>query len=100
MTVTVANLISAAAFVLTLIGACWRMSTIIQRNTDAVVALTARIDRMDAGNAKEHNEMWDKIERSETRSTTTRRGYSCSNINNNRHGGRCRARRCPLFPIK
>lgn len=65
MTATVANLISAAAFVLTLIGACWRMSTIIQRNTDAVVALTARIDRMDAGNAKEHNEMWDKIERSE-----------------------------------
>ena len=65
MTVTVANLISAAAFVLTLIGACWRMSTIIERNTDAVVALTARIDRMDAGNAKEHNEMWDKIERSE-----------------------------------
>lgn len=65
MTVTVANLISAAAFVLTLIGACWRMSTIIQRNTDAVVALTARIDRMDAGNAKEHNKMWDKIERSE-----------------------------------
>lgn len=65
MTVTVANLISAAAFVLTLIGACGRMSTIIQRNTDAVVALTARIDRMDAGNAKEHNEMWDKIERSE-----------------------------------
>ena len=65
MTVIVANLISAAAFVLTLIGACWRMSTIIQRNTDAVVALTARIDRMDAGNAKEHNEMWDKIERSE-----------------------------------
>lgn len=65
MTVTVANLISAAAFVLTLIGACWRMSTIIQRNTDAVVALTARIDRMDAGNVKEHNEMWDKIERSE-----------------------------------
>ena len=65
MTVTVANLISAAAFVLTLIGACWRMSTIIQRNTDAVVALTARIDRMDAGNAKEHNEMWDTIERSE-----------------------------------
>lgn len=65
MTVTVANLTSAAAFVLTLIGACWRMSTIIQRNTDAVVALTARIDRMDAGNAKEHNEMWDKIERSE-----------------------------------
>lgn len=65
MTVTVANLISAAAFVLTLIGACCRMSTIIQRNTDAVVALTARIDRMDAGNAKEHNEMWDKIERSE-----------------------------------
>ena len=65
MTVTVANLISAAAFVLTLLGACWRMSTIIQRNTDAVVALTARIDRMDVGNAKEHNEMWDKIERSE-----------------------------------
>lgn len=65
MTVTVANLISAAAFVLTLIGACWRMSTIIQRNTDAVMALTARIDRMDAGNAKEHNEMWDKIEHSE-----------------------------------
>lgn len=65
MTVTVANLISAAAFVLTLLGACLRMSTIIQRNTDAVVALTARIDRMDAGNAKEHNEMWDKIERSE-----------------------------------
>ena len=65
MTVTVANLISAAAFVLTLLGACWRMRTIIQRNTDAVVALTARIDRMDAGNAKEHNEMWDKIERSE-----------------------------------
>lgn len=65
MTVTVANLISAAAFVLTMLGACWRMSTIIQRNTDAVVALTARIDRMDAGNAKEHNEMWDKIERSE-----------------------------------
>ena len=65
MTVTVANLISAAAFVLTLLGACWRTSTIIQRNTDAVVALTARIDRMDAGNAKEHNEMWDTIERSE-----------------------------------
>ena len=65
MTVTVANLVSAAAFVLTLLGACWRMSTIIQRNTDAVVALTARIDRMDAGNAKEHNEMWDTIERSE-----------------------------------
>lgn len=65
MTVTVANLISSAAFVLTMLGACWRMSTIIQRNTDAVVALTARIDRMDAGNAKEHNEMWDKIERSE-----------------------------------
>ena len=65
MTVTVANLISAAAFVLTLLGACWRMSTIIQRNTDAVVALTARIDRMDAGNAKEHNEMGETMERSE-----------------------------------
>ena len=62
MTDTLANLISAAAFMLTLLGACWRMSTIIQRNTDAVVALTARIDRMDAGNAKEHNEMTDKIE--------------------------------------
>ena len=65
MAVSIANIISAAAFVLTLIGACWRMSTIIQRNTDAVVALTSRIDRMDAGNAKEHNEMWDKIEKSE-----------------------------------
>lgn len=65
MAVSLANLISAAAFVLTLIGACWRMSTIIQRNTDAVVALTSRIDRMDAGNAAEHTEMWDKIERSE-----------------------------------
>ena len=58
-------LVSLQLFVLTLLGACWRMSTIIQRNTDAVVALTARIDRMDAGNAKEHNEMWDTIERSE-----------------------------------
>jgi len=65
MAASLADIISAAAFVLTLIGACWRMSTIIQRNTDAVVALTARIDRMDAGNAKEHDEMWDKIERSE-----------------------------------
>ena len=65
MAASLADIISAAAFVLTLIGACWRMSTIIQRNTDAVVALTARIDRMDAGNVKEHNEMWDKIERSE-----------------------------------
>ena len=65
MAASLADIISAAAFVLTLIGACWRMSTIIQRNTDAVVALTASIDRMDAGNAKEHNEMWDKIERSE-----------------------------------
>jgi hypothetical protein len=65
MAASLADIISAVAFVLTLIGACWRMSTIIQRNTDAVVALTARIDRMDAGNAKEHNEMWDKIERSE-----------------------------------
>lgn len=65
MAASLADIISAAAFVMTLIGACWRMSTIIQRNTDAVVALTARIDRMDAGNAKEHNEMWDKIERSE-----------------------------------
>lgn len=65
MAASLADIISAAAFVLTLIGACWRMSTIVQRNTDAVVALTARIDRMDAGNAKEHNEMWDKIERSE-----------------------------------
>lgn len=65
MAASLADIISAAAFVLTLIGACWRMSTIVQRNTDAVVALTARIDRMDAGNAKEHNEMWDKIEHSE-----------------------------------
>lgn len=66
MAVSLANIISAAAFVvLTLICACWRMSTIIQQNTDAVMALTARIDRMDAGNAKEHNEMWDKIEHSE-----------------------------------
>ena len=67
MAVSIANIISAAAFVLTLIGACWRMSPIIQRNTDAVVALTARIDRMDAGNAKEHNEMWDKIGRASCR---------------------------------
>ena len=65
MAVSIANIISVAAFILTLIGACWRMSTIIQRNTDAVNALTERIDRMDAGNAKEHNEMWDKIEKSE-----------------------------------
>ena len=65
MVASIANIISAAAFILTLIGACWRMSTIIQRNTDAVMALTARIDRMDAGNSKEHNEMWDKIEKSE-----------------------------------
>lgn len=63
MTVTIANLISAAAFVLTLIGACWKMSAVITKNTDAVNALTARIDRMDADNAKEHNEMWDKIEK-------------------------------------
>lgn len=63
MAVSLANIISAAAFVLTLIGACWKMSSVITKNTDAVIALTARIDRMDADNAKEHNEMWDKIEK-------------------------------------
>lgn len=63
MSVSLANIISAAAFVLTLIGACWKMSSVITKNTDAVIALTARIDRMDADNAKEHNEMWDRIEK-------------------------------------
>ena len=43
MAVSIANILSAAAFVLTLIGACWRMSTIIQRNTDAVVALVYQV---------------------------------------------------------
>ena len=65
MGVSIANIMWAGAFVRPLIGECWGMRTIIQRNTDAVVALTARIDRMDAGNTKEHNEMWDKIEKSE-----------------------------------
>lgn len=63
MAVSLANIISAVAFVLTLIGACWKMSSVITKNTDAVIALTARIDRMDADNTKEHNEMWDRIEK-------------------------------------
>lgn len=62
---TAAVLVAIAGLMLSIIGAAWKLCVTVTEATDAVKALTQRIDRLDDDNAKEHTEMWDKIERSE-----------------------------------
>lgn len=62
---TAAVLVALAGLMLSIIGAAWKLCVTVTEATDAVKALTQRIDRLDDDNAKEHTEMWEKIERSE-----------------------------------
>lgn len=62
---TAAVLVAIAGLMLSIIGAAWKLCVTVTEATDAVEALTQRIDRLDDDNAKEHTEMWEKIERSE-----------------------------------
>lgn len=57
--------LSLIGLIFTIITAVWKLSKTITESTDAVRALTARIDALDSSNEKDHNEMWDKIEHSE-----------------------------------
>lgn len=54
--------LSLIGLIFTIITAVWKLSKTITESTDAVKALTARIDVLDSSNEKDHNEMWDKIE--------------------------------------
>ena len=54
--------ISLIGLALSIIGASWKICEKLTANTDAVKALTERMDRTESTNEKEHNEMWDKIE--------------------------------------
>ena len=60
-----AVLIALAGLIVSIIGAAWKLGVTVTEATDAVKALTQRIDRIDDDNAKDHTEMWDKIERDE-----------------------------------
>ena len=60
-----AVLIALAGLIVSIIGAAWKLCVTVTKATDAVKALTKRIDRIDDDNAKDHTEMWDKIERDE-----------------------------------
>lgn len=60
-----AVLIALAGLIVSIIGAAWKLCVTVTKATDAVKALTQRIDRIDDDNAKDHTEMWDKIERDE-----------------------------------
>lgn len=62
---TAAVLIALAGLILSIIGAAWKLCVTVTEATTAVKALTQRIDRLDDDNAKDHTEMWDKIERDE-----------------------------------
>ena len=60
-----AVLIALAGLIASIIGAAWKLCVTGTESTTAVTALTQRIDRLDDHNAKDHTEMWDKIERDE-----------------------------------
>ena len=60
---TTATVLSIIGLIITIIGSVWKLSTAIAECTTAVKNLTERIDRMDTDNEKDHNEMWEKIER-------------------------------------
>ena len=62
---TAAVLIALAGLIVSIIGAAWKLCVTVTEATDAVKDLTQRIDRLDDDNAKDHTEMWDKIERDE-----------------------------------
>ena len=62
---TAAVLIALAGLIVSIIGAAWKLCVTVTEATTAVKALTQRIDRLDDDNAKDHTEMWDKIERDE-----------------------------------
>ena len=52
--------------IITIITTAWKLSATITECTVAVKDLTERIDRMDTDNEKDHNEMWEKIEKHDT----------------------------------
>lgn len=54
--------ISLIGLALSIIGAAWKICEKLTANTDAVKALTERMDRTESNNEKDHTEMWDKIE--------------------------------------
>ena len=58
--------ISLIGLILTIICTAWKLSATITECTVAVKDLTDRIDRMDTDNERDHNEMWDKIEKHDT----------------------------------
>ena len=60
-----AVLIALAGLIVSIIGAAWKLCVTVTEATTAVKALTQRIDRLDEDNAKDHTEMWGKIERDE-----------------------------------
>ena len=60
-----AVLIALTGLIVSIIGAAWKLCVTVTEATTAVKALTQRIDRLDDDNAKDHTEMWDKIERDE-----------------------------------
>lgn len=57
--------ISLLGLALSIIGASWKICEKLTANTDAVKALTERMDRTESNNDKDHAEMWDKIEKGE-----------------------------------
>lgn len=52
--------------IITIIGSAWKLSSTITECIVAIKDLTERIDRMDTDNEKDHNEMWEKIEKHDT----------------------------------
>lgn len=59
---TTSIVLSLIGLALSIVGAAWKLCEKLTANTDAVKALTERMDKQESNNDKDHNEMWDKIE--------------------------------------
>lgn len=62
-----AVVIALCGLILSVIGAAWRLCVTVTQATDAVKALTQRIERMDNDNLRDHAEMRKQIDGHETR---------------------------------
>lgn len=58
---TAGVIISIIGLAFTIIGAVWKLSAEMSKNTSAIVGLTQRIDKLDSQNEKEHEELWKEI---------------------------------------
>ena len=62
-----AVVIALVGIILSIIGATWRLCVIVTQATDALKALTKRIDHMDTDNMRDHAEMKKQLSGHEAR---------------------------------